>query len=240
MQCAPTPLRGKDGDLPADVSRSSKGREVSSSSKVESSTTSNETSLSPADQAALSRLVQRGSSRANAGYSAQGSAAPASDSHFVWGGVEETSTNETTSSMTKSGKESPKREVERAVSMTAYGQPIWSKGSTGHEEGSCKPCLFFQTKVGCNKGVECTFCHIQHKRKERTRPCKGKRDRYKKLVSRIAEQEGANKLVSKILEQGSNLKSNSFGEMLVSNLIDRACEIGEEDQSAESKTRLSL
>merc|ERR1719277_898297 len=43
-------------------------------------------------------------------------------------------------------------------------------------------------------GIACSFCHFPHKRgrrKNKLRPCKGKRDRYRKLVSRLTTQIAA-------------------------------------------------
>lgn len=65
---------------------------------------------------------------------------------------------------------------------------VASLGSALHWEDQCKPCLFVHTKVGCQNGASCEFCHFPHKRKNKPRPCKGKRDRYRKLISRM-EQE---------------------------------------------------
>jgi len=57
-------------------------------------------------------------------------------------------------------------------------------GSLFHENGTCKPCLFVRTDVGCQSGEACKFCHLQHRR----RCCKGKRDRYKKHVARMKDE----------------------------------------------------
>mmetsp|Transcript_40596 Transcript_40596/g.88739 ORF Transcript_40596/g.88739 Transcript_40596/m.88739 type:complete len:307 (-) Transcript_40596:91-1011(-) len=72
------------------------------------------------------------------------------------------------------------------TSLDEDGQPT-SVGSDRHDENLCKPCLFVHTKVGCRSGADCTFCHFQHKRKSKPRPCKGKRDRYRKLVARMED-----------------------------------------------------
>merc|ERR1711879_1062041 len=32
-------------------------------------------------------------------------------------------------------------------------------GSVGHRWETCKPCAFFHTR-GCEKGVQCAFCHL--------------------------------------------------------------------------------
>jgi len=69
------------------------------------------------------------------------------------------------------------------IRLNPDGKPT-SMGSAGHPE-NCKPCLFVFTKVGCQNGVICTFCHFKHKRGNRPRPCKGKRNRYRKLMERM-------------------------------------------------------
>lgn len=65
---------------------------------------------------------------------------------------------------------------------------VASAGSVHHDEGTCKPCLFVNTIVGCQNGVGCEFCHLFHRRKSKLRPCKSKRERYRRLVLRAAEQ----------------------------------------------------
>jgi hypothetical protein len=59
-----------------------------------------------------------------------------------------------------------------------------SIGAALHATGNCKPCLFVHSKVGCNNSAECSFCHFVHGRSHKARPCKNKRERYKKLVER--------------------------------------------------------
>jgi len=42
----------------------------------------------------------------------------------------------------------------------APGSPeMPSLGSSGHAQGSCKPCAFLHSK-GCHNGVACSFCHL--------------------------------------------------------------------------------
>ncbi len=62
-----------------------------------------------------------------------------------------------------------------------------SIGSMLHEKDMCKVCVF-AFAGNCTNGVFCEFCHLPHRRalrKTAMRPCKGKRDRYRKLVSRL-------------------------------------------------------
>jgi len=44
---------------------------------------------------------------------------------------------------------------------------------TLHNAGRCKPCKYFNSKVGCGSGRACRFCHLSHRRRTQTRPCKG-------------------------------------------------------------------
>lgn len=59
-------------------------------------------------------------------------------------------------------------------------------GSTGHYDGTCKPCAFLYTK-GCQNGVQCTFCHLcppDEKRRRQKEKHQASREmrRQKKLV----------------------------------------------------------
>jgi len=78
------------------------------------------------------------------------------------------------------------KELEATVRKDEKGNPT-SVGSANHDT-SCKACLFVFTTVGCDSGVACSFCHFKHKRGSRPRPCKGKRNRYRKLVEQIEQQ----------------------------------------------------
>jgi len=69
----------------------------------------------------------------------------------------------------------------------SYQNAGYSIGSAKHDEDGCKPCLFVHTHVGCQNGSNCEFCHFIHKRKNKARPCKGKRERYRKLLLRMEE-----------------------------------------------------
>lgn len=74
-----------------------------------------------------------------------------------------------------------------SVPLDSNGQPT-SIGSIAHVSGGCKVCIFAHSKLGCSNGVACGFCHFPHKRgrrKNKLRPCKGKRDRYRKLLNRL-------------------------------------------------------
>jgi len=62
---------------------------------------------------------------------------------------------------------------------------VWSKGSVRHEDGSCRPCHYYQTKTGCMNGDKCSFCHLDHPKRFRPRPCKSKRNRCKRLANML-------------------------------------------------------
>jgi len=67
------------------------------------------------------------------------------------------------------------------------GVALPSVGSREHAAGTCRPCAFARSHAGCRFGVSCNFCHVAegHLAKERSRPCKGKRDRMRKAVAAI-------------------------------------------------------
>jgi len=76
-------------------------------------------------------------------------------------------------------------EITARVRRNEDGEPT-SLGSEGHD-ANCKVCLFVFSPAGCENGVLCTFCHFNHKRAHRPRPCKGKRNRFRKLVARVEQ-----------------------------------------------------
>lgn len=80
---------------------------------------------------------------------------------------------------------SPERwaELEATVRRDEKGRPT-SIGSEAHGT-ACKACLFVFTGAGCDRGVACTFCHFKHKRGDGPRPCKSKRNRYRKLAEHL-------------------------------------------------------
>lgn len=57
-----------------------------------------------------------------------------------------------------------------STTATESEQPfigIWSVGGEHHNEGNCKPCIFFKKAVGCSNREDCTFCHFYHERRPR-------------------------------------------------------------------------
>mmetsp|Transcript_55593 Transcript_55593/g.129425 ORF Transcript_55593/g.129425 Transcript_55593/m.129425 type:complete len:157 (+) Transcript_55593:73-543(+) len=60
----------------------------------------------------------------------------------------------------------------------------WSIGSMQHEGGTCKPCYFACSAVGCRNGIDCRFCHFSHRGMNRPRPAKVRRALYKKIIEK--------------------------------------------------------
>lgn len=54
---------------------------------------------------------------------------------------------------------------------------LLSAGSIHHHDGTCKPCVFFNSEKGkqCENGIYCRFCHFKHEPKKRQRLSKKKR-----------------------------------------------------------------
>ncbi|CAE8667913.1 unnamed protein product [Polarella glacialis] len=61
-----------------------------------------------------------------------------------------------------------------------------AKVAAEHEAGTCRPCLYFVSKVGCTRGASCSFCHL-HPKKNRPRPRKAARKQCKEIASQICE-----------------------------------------------------
>lgn len=77
---------------------------------------------------------------------------PADDARF-W-------SNAASNATASSGSESTQRS----------GRPAeWSAGAELHASGQCHPCIFFPKAVGCENGIDCTFCHLAHESRARHR-----------------------------------------------------------------------
>jgi len=51
---------------------------------------------------------------------------------------------------------------------------FWSVGTAFHSLRKCRPCHYVHTEEGCQRGVNCNFCHLPHVR-ARSRPSKSRR-----------------------------------------------------------------
>lgn len=83
------------------------------------------------------------------------------------------------------GGEGEGPDAEEAEALQAELGELPSVGSTGHEAGTCKPCLLVRSSLGCRNGASCAFCHFWHTRRDRPRPSKGKRQRQRRLLDRV-------------------------------------------------------
>jgi len=68
-----------------------------------------------------------------------------------------------------------------------------STGSRLHEVGMCRPCVF--VRQSCVYGEDCSYCHFAHPKKSKNRPCKGRRERFRKQVSQMEQMILANPAV---------------------------------------------
>jgi len=95
-------------------------------------------------------------------------------------------------------------ELAALLPRDSAGQPT-TIGSTLHASNQCKPCRHKMASQPCTDGLWCLYCHMDHELcaavgsashqrvadgngRSKARPCKGKRDRYRKHVSKISEQ----------------------------------------------------
>lgn len=94
-----------------------------------------------------------------------------------------------------------------------------SLGSTGHYDGTCKPC-YFVSRSGCTKGKDCRYCHLPHsKSSRRPKPCKRSRERYRSIYREIeADPNGLPELLDVESRLPTSVQKN---EVLKNRLMDR-------------------
>eukprot|EP00429_Kryptoperidinium_foliaceum_P064997 CAMPEP_0176066638 /NCGR_PEP_ID=MMETSP0120_2-20121206/33257_1 /TAXON_ID=160619 /ORGANISM="Kryptoperidinium foliaceum, Strain CCMP 1326" /LENGTH=429 /DNA_ID=CAMNT_0017400247 /DNA_START=16 /DNA_END=1302 /DNA_ORIENTATION=- len=94
------------------------------------------------------------------------------------------------------GVSSPASQAESSGPPSGDGSPgAWpSIGSMGHATRNCRPCAFTRASMGCKFGEQCNFCHMtaDHPEVVRARPCKGKRERMKRMMASIKERVSEN------------------------------------------------
>jgi len=77
--------------------------------------------------------------------------------------------------------------------------PQTSSGSTDHPDG-CMPCTFYCfTRRGCNRGLDCRFCHLTHQSKLQQRReawKKQQREKRKMIRERVAVEASAQRTVT--------------------------------------------
>mmetsp|Transcript_77249 Transcript_77249/g.151532 ORF Transcript_77249/g.151532 Transcript_77249/m.151532 type:complete len:289 (+) Transcript_77249:90-956(+) len=99
--------------------------------------------------------------------------------------------DDSTSDVSIDGRSATNSTEEPLAHGSGKARGTWpSVGSELHSSGTCKPCLFKHTAIGCSKGAACEFCHLGHRRSRATRPCKAKRERYKAIAEREAREAG--------------------------------------------------
>mmetsp|Transcript_49637 Transcript_49637/g.111599 ORF Transcript_49637/g.111599 Transcript_49637/m.111599 type:complete len:213 (+) Transcript_49637:137-775(+) len=96
--------------------------------------------------------------------------------------LQESSTDGSASGGKPAQEANPANAVDEAEASSGAADALPSVGSANHGSGKCKPCMFLTTPMSCARGYDCAFCHAAHDRFNTPRPCKGKRDRFKKLV----------------------------------------------------------
>eukprot|EP00929_Paragymnodinium_shiwhaense_P049192 TRINITY_DN24828_c0_g1_i1.p1 TRINITY_DN24828_c0_g1~~TRINITY_DN24828_c0_g1_i1.p1 ORF type:complete len:261 (+),score=42.87 TRINITY_DN24828_c0_g1_i1:168-950(+) len=101
---------------------------------------------------------------------------------------------DTDSAQSEGARSNQKNRIEATSSAGSFAAPsqaarsdVPSIGSISHTNGNCKPCFRLSSEGGCNKGYHCEFCHLDHVRKTRRRPCKAKRDQCKRLVAMVGD-----------------------------------------------------
>jgi len=90
---------------------------------------------------------------------------------------------------------------------------LTSTGSIGHNSCNCSPCIFVGSSPGCLTGHSCGYCHMPHaKAAKESRPCKGKRIRYARLLSRLNTMihEDPGNLRLEVLDLPPSMKAKFF------------------------------
>jgi len=64
--------------------------------------------------------------------------------------------------------------------------------SLWHATGECRPCSQFRRGARCRQGAKCGFCHSPEHVRPRQRPCRAKREQYRKLAQQMLEEVDAN------------------------------------------------
>lgn len=77
-------------------------------------------------------------------------------------------------------------ELKKSVPKNKNGEYL-SIGSQYHDNGTCRPCVFYNVSRTCKNGIRCYFCHHIHAPKRRVRLCKKKRAMLKKMKEQQVE-----------------------------------------------------
>ncbi|CAK0827624.1 unnamed protein product, partial [Prorocentrum cordatum] len=71
-----------------------------------------------------------------------------------------------------------------------------------HAAGTCRPCHYFSSRVGCANGAQCGFCHFPHATQRRPRPSKATRLHCRRLVERLDGEVGGGQSAARELVDG--------------------------------------
>lgn len=100
--------------------------------------------------------------------------------------------------------------------------PQTSTGSIGHPE-QCMPCTFYCfTRRGCNRGLECRFCHLTHQSKLQQRReawKKQQREKRKSIRERVAAESSVRRPSKGQLESITAVQTISTGAAVAKTLF---------------------
>eukprot|EP00929_Paragymnodinium_shiwhaense_P114767 TRINITY_DN83279_c0_g1_i1.p1 TRINITY_DN83279_c0_g1~~TRINITY_DN83279_c0_g1_i1.p1 ORF type:complete len:269 (-),score=64.93 TRINITY_DN83279_c0_g1_i1:380-1186(-) len=115
----------------------------------------------------------------------------------------------------------------------------WSLGSDKHASGTCRPCLYYRTPVGCNTGANCLFCHQEHSIKHRPRLCKAKRLQCKQLAESMAADGQPPEVLAKATGK-SSVEQSYLCSILTSKAKIKDSRQSTKDEPREEKSRAAL
>eukprot|EP00747_Dinoflagellata_sp_TGD_P181080 gnl/TRDRNA2_/TRDRNA2_34550_c0_seq1.p1 gnl/TRDRNA2_/TRDRNA2_34550_c0~~gnl/TRDRNA2_/TRDRNA2_34550_c0_seq1.p1 ORF type:complete len:270 (+),score=30.88 gnl/TRDRNA2_/TRDRNA2_34550_c0_seq1:83-892(+) len=75
-----------------------------------------------------------------------------------------------------------------------------------HASGKCMPCHYINSKRGCERGANCTFCHLEHVKPKR--PCKSNRNKCRRVASALDNlgDEELPEVTESLLAHGSYMR----------------------------------
>ena len=79
-----------------------------------------------------------------------------------------------------------------------------------HSAGTCKPCVFFASNIGCSNAM-CRFCHLEHTPPSTKRPRKQMREHFKAAVQKVFEDVQACKVFFALFIAASCNCVSTFG-----------------------------
>eukprot|EP00928_Gymnodinium_smaydae_P042163 TRINITY_DN28431_c0_g1_i1.p1 TRINITY_DN28431_c0_g1~~TRINITY_DN28431_c0_g1_i1.p1 ORF type:complete len:227 (+),score=38.52 TRINITY_DN28431_c0_g1_i1:55-735(+) len=113
-----------------------------------------------------------------------------------------------------------------------------SVGSATHEMGTCKPCLYAHSDVGCKKGASCRYCHIRHAKKSRARPCKMTRQKCKEIAREVDAFNPDFAQLREVMDEVGNV--NPYMYSILRGKQRKQAEEGEEGEESGAPAEASL